>query len=316
MSNERVLQTATERVQALSESLTTGLRIGEQYVALLNELSEKADPAELLTATQKLTMLDLTSPFVKFPQHYHPEDYYLLFMGRLMDLANIQGMRLDENEREHRFSMNCQHLGDEVNFQFELDPHHGGAFFTEEETHESLFYINLNQKVINFSNRALINFFMVNEIDRYSDLDIQATLKSLIDFSQILESKLDFVVNLGILNTTNGVDFPLQAPELDLTIIDKLFVKTTDTDFMLLSLPHNNGAMLNLDRHIQLTLSYDPDDYSKQWKFQVTDPDQQYSFFDVLLHYEMLRDWYLDNRDALAVRSELAIAPEGSSADA
>ena len=96
----------------------------------------------------------------------------------------------------------------------------------------------------------------------------------------------------------------MQAPELNKQIIDKLFVKTTDTDFMLLSMPKNNGALLNLDRQIRLTLSYDADDYSQQWKFQVIDLDQQYSFFDVLLHYGIIKDWYLDNREALAVRSD------------
>lgn len=304
MSNEQMLETATEKVQALSDSLTNGLRIGEQYVALLNELSGKADPKDLLTATEKLTKIDLASPFVKFPQHYQPADYYLLFMGRLLDLGNIQGMNINESERNHRLSMSCQHLGDEIRFRFELDHDNGGAFFTEQEKHEPLFYLNLEQKMLRFSNRALVNFFVIRESDRYSDLDIQAALKSLTDFAEILADQLDFTVDLGILNGTNDVVFQLQAPELDLKIIDKLFVKTTDTDFMLLSLPKNNGALLNLDRGIQLTLSYDPDDYSKQWKFQVTDPDQQYSFFDVLLHYAMIKEWYLDNRKQLAVRSD------------
>ena len=145
---------------------------------------------------------------------------------------------------------------------------------------------------------------MIREAERYSDLDIQATLKILMDFTEILASELDFVNDLGILNPSNDVEFPLQAPELNKQIIDKLFVKTTDTDFMLLSMPKNNGALLNLDRQIRLTLFYDPDDYSQQWKFKVVDPDQQYSFFDVLLHYSIIREWYLNNREALAVRSD------------
>lgn len=304
MSNEHVVVTATEKVQTLSDSLTKGLRIGEQYVGLLNDLCQKTDPKELLAATIHLNKLDLSSPFVKFPQHYQPEDYYLLFMGRLMDLGNIQGMNLEENENDHRLAMSCEHLSEDVKFQFELDHANGGAFFTEQEKQEPLFYINLERKVLRFSNRALVNFFVIRESSRYSDLDIQATLKALTDFAEILADQLDFVNDLGILNPSNDVAFPLQAPELNKQIIDKLFVKTTDTDFMLLSMPKNNGALLNLDRQIRLTLSYDADDYSQQWKFQVIDPDQQYSFFDVLLHYGIIKDWYLDNREALAVRSD------------
>lgn len=304
MSNEQMVSTATEKVQALSDSLTDGLRIGEQYVGLLNDLCQKTDPQDLLSAVMKLNKINLSSPFVKFPQHYEPADYYLLFMGRLLELGNIQGMTLEEDNVSHRLSMACQHLSEETKFKFELDRNNGGAFFTEQEKHEPLFYINLEKKVLRFSNRALVNFFVIREAERYSDLDIQATLKILMDFTEILANELDFVNDLGILNPSNDVEFPLQAPELNKQIIDKLFVKTTDTDFMLLSMPKNNGALLNLDRQIRLTLFYDPDDYSQQWKFKVVDPDQQYSFFDVLLHYSIIREWYLNNREALAVRSE------------
>ena len=304
MSNEQMVSTATEKVQALSDSLTDGLRIGEQYVGLLNDLCQKTDPQDLLSAVMKLNKINLSSPFVKFPQHYEPADYYLLFMGRLLELGNIQGMTLEVDNVSHRLSMACQHLSEETKFKFELDRNNGGAFFTEQEKHEPLFYINLEKKVLRFSNRALVNFFVIREAERYSDLDIQATLKILMDFTEILANELDFVNDLGILNPSNDVEFPLQAPELNKQIIDKLFVKTTDTDFMLLSMPKNNGALLNLDRQIRLTLFYDPDDYSQQWKFKVVDPDQQYSFFDVLLHYSIIREWYLNNREALAVRSD------------
>ena len=304
MSNEQMVSTATEKVQALSDSLTDGLRIGEQYVGLLNDLCQKTDPQDLLSAVMKLNKINLSSPFVKFPQHYEPADYYLLFMGRLLELGNIQGMTIEEDNVSHRLSMACQHLSEETKFKFELDRNNGGAFFTEQEKHEPLFYINLEKKVLRFSNRALVNFFVIREAERYSDLDIQATLKILMDFTEILASELDFVNDLGILNPSNDVEFPLQAPELNKQIIDKLFVKTTGTDFMLLSMPKNNGALLNLDRQIRLTLFYNPDDYSQQWKFKVVDPDQQYSFFDVLLHYSIIREWYLNNREALAVRSD------------
>lgn len=310
MSNDQMLQSATANVQALSDSIASGLQVGEHYVDLLNQLATAKDPHQLLDATVELSQLDLSSPFVKFPQHYQAQDYYLLLMGRLLQLSNIEGMNVIEDESDHQLAMTCQHLGTEVQFRFELDRDNGGAFFTEQEKHEPLFYINLDKAVVRFSNRALINFFVIREIDRYSDLDIQATLKSLTDFVAILQGQLDFTVDLGILNPANDQVFPLQSPDLDLTVIDKLFIKTTDNDFMLLSMPQNNGAKLNLDRQIELSLFYDPDDYSKQWKFRVTDPDEQYSFFDILLHYEMIRDWYLDNREALAVRSDPLVFAE------
>lgn len=304
MSNNQMVQTATDKVQALSQSLSSGLKIGEDYVKLLNQLATADDAKELLDATFNLTQLDLSSPYVSFPQHYQPEDYYLLLMGRLLELSDIHDMDITESETQHHLSMSCKHLDEQVTFQFEIDPDNGGAFFTEQEKHEPLFYINLEKKMLRFSNRALINFFIIREIDQFSDLAIQATLQSLTNFAAILKDQLGFVIDLGILNASNDVSFPLQSPDLDLTIVDKLFVQTADSDYMLLSMPQNNGAILKLDRDIQLTLSYDPDDYSQQWEFKVRDPEGQYSFFDLLLHYKMIREWYLDNREGLAVRSD------------
>ena len=102
MSNEQMVSTATEKVQALSDSLTDGLRIGEQYVGLLNDLCQKTDPQDLLSAVMKLNKINLSSPFVEFPQHYEPADYYLLFMGRLLELGNIQGITIEEDNFSHR----------------------------------------------------------------------------------------------------------------------------------------------------------------------------------------------------------------------
>ena len=61
---------------------------------------------------------------------------------------------------------------------------------------------------------------------------------------------------------------------------------------------------MRLERQVNLDLSFDPDDYSQQWFFSVQDPDAQVSFFDLLLHYQLIRDWYLSNRDELAVKSD------------
>lgn len=304
MTNENMPATATEKVQSLSDSLTNGLRLGEKYVALLNQLCSKNDPQDLLDATQKLEQIDLTNAFVKFPQHYHPEDYYLLLMGRLLDLNGVTGTAVEEDARDHRLSLLIDQLGSQLTFRFELDVGNGGAFFAEQEKHEPLFYINLEKRAIRFSNRALVNFYIVRLIDQKTDLDIEASLKPIVQFTELMAKNLDFSLDWGILDTNNDAEFRIQAPELDTTVIDKLFVKTADTDYMLLSLEHNNGAELQLDQGVKLMIGYDPDDYSKQWKYQVKDEDNKLSFFDVLLHYDLIRTWYLDDRETLAVRSD------------
>ncbi|MCG4779318.1 hypothetical protein L0P10_20765, partial [Eggerthella lenta] len=69
-------------------------------------------------------------------------------------------------------------------------------------------------------------FFIVRQTQKFSDLDLQAVVQPMIKFALLLEKQLDFVIDLGILETGNGARFRLQKPDLPLTIIDRLFVKT------------------------------------------------------------------------------------------
>ena len=161
-----------------------------------------------------------------------------------------------------------------------------------------------------FNNQALVNYFIVRALKKHTDLELRDAVKPLIAFAQELATDLDFTINLGILNTDNAERFALARPDLDLTVIDRLFVATAENDYMLMNLPRNNGAELMLDQGIKLDIAFDPDDYSQQWFFAVKDPDSRVSFFDTLLHYNLIRQWYLNNRAELAVRSDkLVVAP-------
>lgn len=307
MSNNQMISTAADRVRSLSNSIAQGLEVGQRYVALLNQLTSTKDPKELLAATEKLEGLSLENAFVKFPQHYQLADYYLLLMARMLELNNESGLTIEENDIHHQLLAKISPMEDQERFTFEIDPRNGGAFFAEQHHHEPLFYLNLKHQILKFSNRALVDFFIVRQTQKFSDLDLQAVVQPMIKFALLLEKQLDFVIDLGILETGNGARFRLQKPDLPLTIIDRLFVKTTDTDYMLLSLPQNNGAELRLDQNVRLQLAFDPDDYSQEWSFRVLDSEERVSFFDVLLHYPLVREWYLDNREFLAVRTDAMI---------
>ena len=192
----------------------------------------------------------------------------------------------------------------------------GEAAFTEQTPQQPIFYMTLKQRLFQFNNRALVNYFIVYALKKHSDLELRDAIKPLIEFANELADDLNFTINLGILNTANDQRFKLQKPDLQLTVIDRLFVKTGETDYMLMNLPHNSGAELLLDQGIKFDLSFDPDDYSQEWAFQVKDPGEQVSFFDILLHYTMVRQWYLADRDALAVRSERLIIADDEDAAA
>lgn len=301
----QMISTATDRVASLSQSIKKGLTAGEEYVDLLDQLCQTDSADELLDAVAKLVDLKLSNAFVEFPQHYVPQDYYLLFMGRLLDMHDNHALQIVEDSEHHTLSGKLGETEVETEFKFELPKQAGvaGAFFADQTDHETLFYLNPDEKILRFSNHALVNYFIVRQLKKVSDVALDAVVKPLMDFAHYLAEDLDFTVDYGILETANKTEFDLANPQLDLTVIDRLFVATTDTDQQLLNLPHNNGAELVLDRGIKLILSFDPADSTQSWFFRVVDPDSNYSFFFVLLHFKLVRDWYLDNREALHVQS-------------
>ena len=314
MNNSKTLSSSPrERLTALADSFKDVLKMGQKYVDLVDQLAQTEDPQEMLSATSQLVKLDLQNAFVDFPQHYQAADYYLIFMGRLLEKHGIDAVQVSENVR-HEFIARIEPIADSDSFKFMLNGDE--AAFTEQGEQEPLFYLDLKNRLMQFDNRALVNYFIVRALTSHSDLDLRNAVKPLIAFANELQTDLDFTINLGILNTENGRSFNLVQPDLDLTVIDQLFVATAENDYMLMNLPKNNGAQLVLDQGIKLDIAFDPDDYSQQWFFAVNDPTAQVSFFDTLLHYHLIRKWYLDNRSALAVRSDkMVLAPDEEESD-
>ncbi|MCI1975499.1 MAG: hypothetical protein LKJ51_06225 [Limosilactobacillus sp.] len=303
MNNNQMLNRPSEQVSALAHSFEHGLEIGQHYVELLTKLAKTEDAHELLEAVNDLVNLDLEDAFVKFPQHYQTTDYYLLLMVRLLEMHSNSELNVTEDPTSHLFYATISSLGEKVLFHFVKDQD-GNVGFTDVNDNEPLFSLNIEHQMLRFNNKNLINYFIVKGLKKYSDLDLRSTIKPLLLFAQALHDDLDFVIDRGILGTSNQQHYDLSQPELSLTVIDRLFVSTAETDYMLFNLPKNNGAELRLDRDVNLDLSFDPDDYSQQWFFSVNDPDNQISFFDLLLHYQLIRDWYLSNREELAVKSD------------
>lgn len=57
MSNNRIVTSPSERVQALSDSFKDVLSLGQRYVDLLDQLAQTKDAKNLLSATNKLAKL-------------------------------------------------------------------------------------------------------------------------------------------------------------------------------------------------------------------------------------------------------------------
>lgn len=297
----KLVTSPSGRLLALSDSFKDVLKLGKRYVDLLDQLAKTDEPKELLDAAEQLVSLDLDNAFINFPQHYQAADYYVLFMGRLLEMHQVKSVQVKE-DGYHRFDATIDSLGADSHFKFIINEN-GDAAFTEEDQKQPLFYLNLKERFFRFNNRALVDYFIVYALNHHTDLELRDTVKPLIKFANELADKLNFKIDLGILDTQNERRFKLQRSDLQLTVIDRLFVKTAETDYMLMNLPHNSGAELLLDQGIKLDLSFNPDDYSQEWAFQVKDPGEQVSFFDILLHYNLIRQWYLGDRDSLAVES-------------
>lgn len=303
MSNNQIISSPSERVQVLSDSFKDVLNLGKRYVELLDQLAQTNRAQDLLSASTSLTKMDLANAFVDFPPHYKAADYFLIFMDRLLKMHKDSDITVNENEITHQFEATINSIGEETVFKFEVDGR-GEAAFTEQTQHEPLFYLNLEDRLMQFNNRALVNYFIVYALKQHTDIELRDAVKPLIAFANYLHQDLDFTIDLGILATANAQPFMLAQPELSLTVIDRLFVATADVDYMLMNLPRNNGAELLLDQDTKLDIAFDPDDYGQQWAFMVKDPEEQVSFFDVLLHYQLVRDWYLNDRESLAVRTD------------
>ena len=97
MNNNKMISSPQARLTALSTSFKDVLKLGRHYVELLDQLVETEDAQEMLAATTQLAELDLQNAFADFPQHYQAADYYLIFMGRLLEKHGIDAIQISEN---------------------------------------------------------------------------------------------------------------------------------------------------------------------------------------------------------------------------
>lgn len=139
MNNKQMLNQPSEQLNALAHSFDHGLEIGQHYVKLLTKLAQTDDAHDLLTATNDLVNLDLEDAFVKFPQHYQVADYYLLLMGRLLEMHSNAEFKITEDPTSHRFYATISALGEKVLFHFIKDAE-GNAAFTDVNDNEPIFF--------------------------------------------------------------------------------------------------------------------------------------------------------------------------------
>lgn len=305
MTNEKY--TATEQLHSFSASVKHGLKLGEQYVQLIDQLVDTEDLEKLLTAAQRLANLELDDQFVKFPHQYRSQDYYMLFVSRVLELHSDQSLQLNLSRSSWSLTGQFESIASLTNFEFVLEQSdNGGAFFTETGSNERLFYLNLERRMIRFNNRALVNLFVVQLAESVDSTALEQAVNPLIALTHFLKQDFGFSVDFGILDAANTAQYYLQKGKLSVDIIDKLFVQTEGTDYMLLNMQERVGATLVVESDVKLNLFAQNSDsqQNNNWLFSVLDSREAVSFFDVLVRYPLIRKWYLENRQKLEVKSD------------
>ncbi|WP_137597402.1 hypothetical protein [Paucilactobacillus kaifaensis] len=307
MTSESQNYAATQHLHSFSNAVKEGLKIGDQYIQLIDQLVDTEDLEQLLVAAQKLAIFQLNNQFVKLPHQYRPQDYYLLFIGRVLELHSDQSLRLNLHEADWSLTAKIDSIAELTDFEFVLEnSDNGGAFFTETRSNEKLFYLNLERRMIRFNNRALVNLFVVELAKNTDSTSIEQAVNPLIALTHYLKQDLGFSVDFGILDAANEAQYYLQESSLPTNVLDKLFVQTEGTEYMLMNMQDHIGAILMVDEDTKLSLfaKDDIDGRGGNWLFRVEDSRQATSFFDTLVRYPLIRQWYLDNRDVLEVKSD------------
>jgi len=297
MSNEQI----TEQMGNFTSVFKDGLTAGETYIKLINRLIQTEDAEELLDSSSQLSEYVLENKYVKFPFQYQVQDYYLIFISRLLNFHNNDSLEVIINEESGDVSGKLNQLGESAKFKFVIDKtKNGGAFFTETKTGESLFYLNLQKRMMRFNNSALINLFVEKLSEVTTIIQIQQAINPLITLARYLQTDLGFSVDLGILDTSNEANYYLVNKQMNVDVIDKLFVSTEGTDYMLMNLQGRTGMSLQMDISSKLILAAAGD----TWAFSVDDGKEAVSFFDILIRFKLIKKWFIDNRTELEIKSD------------
>ncbi|PWG00939.1 hypothetical protein [Levilactobacillus bambusae] len=298
--------TTSGRLTNYNNAIKSGLEKGISFTKLMDQLINTANPDELVSAATQLAGFRLNSDFVTFPHQYSNADYYLLFMSRLLELHD-QGKQVILHSVPHREELSQQltSLGDRGSFDFIMENNEGGGVFYEEQASgQRLFYLNLEKHMMRFNSHALTQLFIIDYRGDVPEQTIKTALQVLIDFGTYLKRDYGFSVDFNILDTANAQIYPVKDAQLSAEIVDKLFVSAAENGYMLQNTDRGRGAVLQLPDDVVVTVFDNQKDGTPEWAIAVNDPNQAVSWFDVILRYEFMRNWYLNNLGQLEIKSD------------
>ncbi|WP_407887699.1 hypothetical protein [Levilactobacillus sp. N40-8-2] len=304
--NDPSTLTTSGRLLNYNEAIKDGLQTGLTFTKLMDQLIRTTDADELVNAATQLADFQLDSDYVTFPHQYSNADYYLLFMSRMLELHD-QGSQVILQSRDHHEELTQQltTLGDRGSFNFRVETsENGGVFYRERATGQSLFYLNLERKMFRFNSHALTQLFIIDLHDTVPAETVKTSVRVLLDFARYLKEHYGYSVDFNILDAANRQNYSVRAEDLPAGIVDRLFVTAAKNDYMLTNGVNGNGAEITLDNNVVVDIFNNQLEGQAEWVLTVHDDDQKISWFDVLLKYPFMRDWYLENLTDLEIKSD------------
>ncbi|KRL04243.1 hypothetical protein [Liquorilactobacillus oeni] len=294
------------RLITYNDQLKDSLKHGKIFTELFDSLIETNDPSELLSAAQKLVSYHLDTSFITFPQQYSRSDFYLIFLNRLLALHDKERVILQSSDRFHELYHEFPGINTLGYFIFQLETTaQKGAYYTEKNTGETLFYLSFDKHVLRFNSRALTELLLVKYTDDVTKETLRGFEEYLLDIGKFLKEDFGFDVDFTLLDPSNSAVYQVADSNLPRTILDKLFVETAQGG-RILERGVNGEAVLKLDDDIVVKLFSQNvnEGASNGWSIKVSDPLHKESWFDVLLEYSFLRTWYLNNLESLEIKSD------------
>lgn len=292
--------TVQDTFASYTESLQAGLDNGLNYVSLFNTLVHTTDFDELLNAAEKLADFALDSEYLEFPHQFTGEDVQTIFLSRVLELGGVNNQfNLKDTNRIQKLLGVFNGL-DEEPFTFKKSPKAGaGYYFVATNDSQSLMYLNLKTKELMFNGRALINFFVV-VLEGKDVAIIKNVLATLKKFGKILKETSGFTVEFNVLDSFNSQFFEFAGGNVAEEIMDELFVKSAANEYILMADEQGN-AILDLNANTTLVISDKGTNDHPRYGAYIQDKDQAENWIYLLLDYDFIQKWYLDNEKQLEI---------------
>lgn len=279
-----------ERLIQYEDNINADLAMINHFNTAAHDLTVKHQPEELQTLAEFLTQKTLETTWVTVPRQYSQADWYLVALSRFMSLTGIDAYDMILPEAREEMHLSFAGFGKTAAFAFV--PNHGeigGAAFTEVATGLRLFYWSLERRQIKFNAHALADL-LLDKLDGAKGREVFT--KMLLDWARYMEEALGYAVDYNVLETANEYVYGVMQTENTAAVLDNLFVQSAQTPYILQRV--RDEAVMILADDVELRMFQPAAD--DLWAVQVLDQQNAVSIMDLLLKYDFLADWYMEQR--------------------